>query len=234
MSPEIIRLLILSSLFLLLFASAEWFYHRLKLEAEYTRKYVHVVTGLLTLLFPVMLTNHLWVMLICGSFLLILLLSLKFSFLPSINAIKRFTLGSVLYPVAVYFSFYVYSLHQDASQGSRIWFYLPVLVMAFADPVASLSGRKWPKGVYRIGNETKTLTGTMFFFVVALLVCAIIQLLLSGTASFSPVLWIFFVLIAMATAGIEAISKKGVDNLSIPLTALAVMQLAYQNWGLFK
>ena len=97
---------ILTGYFLVLFGSAEILYHYFKIQAEYTRKYVHIGTGLLTLLFPILFSSHWSVLIICAAFLLLLVTSLKFNLLKSINAIGRFTLGSVMYPIVVYICFF--------------------------------------------------------------------------------------------------------------------------------
>src|SRR4051794_39802502 len=103
-----IPVLWLAAAFLLLFAAAEIIYRRGGVKAEYTRKMVHIGTGLLTLLFPLYLNEAWQVILLCSSFLLILILSLKFNWLPSINKVGRKTAGSWLYPIVVVFTFLFY------------------------------------------------------------------------------------------------------------------------------
>src|ERR1700741_4724092 len=101
MSKDIINTIILACSFLALFGLAEFIYHTFKVRAELTRKLVHFGTGILTLLFPVMLNNHWLVLFLCGSFALILMVSLKFNLLKSINAIDRKSHGSISYPISV-------------------------------------------------------------------------------------------------------------------------------------
>ena len=108
MSWNLINTIILAGVFLVLFASAEWMYHIKKVRVEMTRKYVHLMTGLLTMFFPPMIGNHWLVLFLCGSFLVILLVSLQFNLLPSINAVKRKTQGSLLYPVIVYCCYFLF------------------------------------------------------------------------------------------------------------------------------
>jgi hypothetical protein len=93
---------ILTGLFLALFGSAEILYHFFKVQAEYTRKYVHFFTGLFTLFFPVIFLSHWSVMIICTSFLLLLVICLKYKLLKSINSVNRFTLVSVMYTIIIY------------------------------------------------------------------------------------------------------------------------------------
>ena len=136
MLPYITSPLVLGLCFLALFGLAEFLYHKQKVKAEITRKIVHVGTGLLTLLFPIFLHDQWQVLFLCTAFLLILLASLQFKLLPSINSIDRVSHGSILYPVAVYGCYLAYSY---ADKG-LFFFYLPILTLAICDPLAALIG----------------------------------------------------------------------------------------------
>lgn len=217
MSKDIINTIYLALSFLALFGLAEVLYHYMKVKAELTRKLVHFGTGLLTLLFPVMLDNHWLVLLLCGSFAVILIASLRFNMLRSINAIDRISAGSICYPVAVYLCYLGY----DHFNGKHIYFYLPVLALAICDPVAALTGKKWPVGKYRIGSDNKTMMGSTMFFVSCFLLSLGLFLLMEEAFNATVVLTSFTIALICAIA--EALSPKGFDNLSIPLTALGIM-----------
>ena len=58
MNNELINVRDTCILVSLLFAIAEAGYHFLKIKPEWTRKFVHLGTGLLALLFPVMLKSQ--------------------------------------------------------------------------------------------------------------------------------------------------------------------------------
>lgn len=212
MKQEIFAPLWLACCFLALFALAEWLYHWRKVAAEWTRKLVHTGTGIITLLFPVFLHSHWQVLFLCGSFLIILLASLRFSLLPSINGIDRFSVGSILYPVAVYGCFLIF---QFAEKG-LIVFYLPVLILAICDPVAAFAGKRFPFGAYRIGGCRKTCSGSCAFLIAAVLVTAITAYIFDNTGpvfSGHPGL---LTLIPLCATFSEAIGVRGWDNVTIP------------------
>ncbi|OJV22685.1 MAG: hypothetical protein BGO21_05895 [Dyadobacter sp. 50-39] len=214
---EIIQPLLLACCFLALFALAELLYHFGKIRAEWTRKIVHIGTGLLTLLFPVVLTSHWQVLFLCSSFLVILLASLKFGWLPSINAIDRFSYGSILFPVIVYLLFLVY---QMAGRGLII-FYLPILILAICDPVAALAGKRFPFGRYRIMGCGKSATGSLAFFTSALLVTVVaIPALGAPLPGAFPAL-----LISLAATAAEGVGVKGMDNFTIPASVVSSLCL---------
>ncbi len=221
MNTDLLHYIILSGAYIILFATAEILYHKFKVQAEYSRKVVHIGSGLLTMLFPVLFSSHWWVLGICSSFVLLLFVSLKFNLLRSINAIDRKSHGSILYPVAVYMSFlsYDYMCSKTGTQ-SYFWFYQPVLVMALADPAAAIFGKKFPKGVMDINGDRKTITGFIAFMIVSFLVTGILLHLLNA-----PIMGVhlYFLLLVSITTGItELFTTKGSDNIFIPLVAILV------------
>jgi phosphatidate cytidylyltransferase/phytol kinase len=216
MTKEIYTALLLALAFLVIFGLAEIGYHFLRIKAEYTRKFVHIVSGLLTLTFPLLLTNQWLVLGLCVSFAGLLLGSMALGFLPSINAVDRFTLGSLAYPTAVYGTFLVYSYYQ-----SLLYFYYPILTLAICDPVAALVGRKtgWKK--YSVANEHKSLSGSIAFFCAAICLGLILVPSLGFSLAF-PVFSAVF-LVAILSAFTEGVSPKGLDNITIPAIVLIVL-----------
>jgi dolichol kinase len=211
---DVIHTLLLSLFFLALFATAEILYHYFSVKAEYTRKLVHVGTGLLTFLFPQFLSSHWWVLLLCASFALILIGSLKFNFLPSINAVERKTWGSLCYPLAVYTCFVVSVWHNN-----NAFFYLPILILAVSDPLAALVGKRLNWFPYRVFSQSKSVGGSFAFFTSAILLCSLpISILgLEGLSIGASLLLAF-----IGTCS-EALSTKGYDNLVMPWVVVVVL-----------
>ncbi len=218
MNENIINTGILAGSFLVLFALAEIMYHYMHIKVELTRKTVHFGTGILTLLFPVMLHNHWLVLFLCSSFALILIVSLKFNLLKSINAIDRKSAGSICYPVSVYLCYLVYEHYGYA----YYFFYLPILTLAICDPIAALCGKTWPLGKYKVGNDHKTLMGSSMFFLSSFIL-SVFLVLYSGGFSFGISLILLCFIFAALTTFVEAISKNGYDNISIPIMSLIIL-----------
>lgn len=222
MSTETLNTLILAVSFLLLFLFAEILYHLFKIKVELTRKLVHTGTGLLTLLFPVMLHNQWLVLLLCSSFAIILILSFRFDVLKSVNAIQRESVGSLAYPVAVYGCYLAFIYFDE----QRMYFYLPILVLAVCDPVAALTGKKWPWGRYYNGKDYKTLVGSFLFLLSAWLIS-------SALFYFSGIEWSMLqelsagFIIALVSSFAEAFSRKGYDNITIPAAVLLGLMIVH-------
>jgi dolichol kinase len=215
---ELINMAIYAGSFLALFGIAELLYHYAKVYVEITRKVVHIGTGLITLSFPLFLTTHWSVLILTVSFVAILAISKKFNLLKSINGISRSSRGSILYPIIIYVTYWIFTIFDDV-----LFFYLPILILAICDPIAALTGKKWPRGKYKIFQETKTLMGSTCFFISCLILTMsfVIPLRDNWLEIICVTLFISFI-----TTLVEAASQKGWDNLFIPLTVTASLLLS--------
>lgn len=218
MSKDIVNTIILSALFLTLFGLAELLFHKFKVKVELTRKLVHFGTGLLSLLFPFMLGNHWLVLFLCASFAIILVLSLKFNFLKSINAIERESVGSIAYPVSVYCCYLAF----DHFNHQYIYFYLPILILAICDPVAALCGKRWPLGKYKIGKDYKTMMGSCMFFLSAFVLIIFLSYFNNDGIETTTLIYKSAFIAFISTVS-EAFSRKGYDNLTIPASVLIAL-----------
>ncbi len=226
MNPDVLILLKLSAAFLTLFAVAEFLYHRTGVPAEHTRKIVHAGTGFLTLLFPLTLQHPWQVAVLCGSFLALLLITMRTGWLPSVNAVPRKTWGSALYPLIVLSVFWFYSFMRARAAGCNplLYFYLPVLILAVCDPLAALVGQRASR---RSGAnaEGKTWAGSFAFFQSALLISALVLFLCCGVFVHVGRTIGTAGALAMCTTLAERWSSRGWDNFTIPAVAAACLYL---------
>ncbi len=236
---EIISLGIYGGAFLVLFGLGELLFHLAKFPVEITRKVVHLGTGLICLTFPSFLGSHWSVLILTIAFFLLLIFSMKWGVLKSINSVNRKTAGSFLFPLSIYVTYWAFSLiglsdfdgndllsHQVNGSswynGAVIYYYLPILILSVSDPAAALVGKKWRLGKYKIMGTTKTLIGSLGFLVSSFIISA--SFIYNLDINRSSILLVAFV-IAISTTIVEAISQKGLDNLLIPLTTIVVLFL---------
>jgi phytol kinase len=214
-----LNMFILSGLFLVLFSMGEIGFHALNIQGEFTRKFVHAGTGILTMLFPMMLDSHWYVLALCASFGLILQFSLKFNLLKSINAVNRVTNGSILYPIIVYLIFLFYT----SQNGEKIFFYLPILTMAFCDPMAALIGKKYGVKKYQIGTDTKSYLGSCAFLLTSIPLTFACYWFTYQTIDFK--LMNLTISVGITAMLAEALSSKGFDNFSIPASVAGILYM---------
>jgi len=201
-----------------IFAVAEALRKYAHIKIEATRKFVHISAGLITLSFPYLFTSHVSVLVLSAGFLFLLLLSQRYHFLDSVNAIRRRSFGSLAYPVIIYVCFWMY-LQKD----NLLFYYLPLIIFIISDPLAAFVGMKTKWIPYRLGKDAKTVAGSLAFLVSSFLLAGGVlvvyeQLPFASVVSCS-------LLLAAGTTLAEAVSPWGLDNLFIPLSALVILHL---------
>ncbi|MCC6721938.1 MAG: phosphatidate cytidylyltransferase [Bacteroidia bacterium] len=222
---DFLYFLIISISGLILFTITELMYHRLKVDAEITRKTAHVGSGLISLLFPVYIHNQWLVLLICGFFQLLLILSRNYGFLKSINAVPRKTYGSIAYPIVIYLVYLIWyytERNSGITNNTYIYYFLPIIIMAICDPAAALVGKFYP--IYKFKKFNKSIGGSIAFWIISFFI-TVVFLFKSAIFNQLDIIWVS-VFIATTSTVTELYSKKGFDNLLIPFAVLLAMYIA--------
>jgi dolichol kinase len=141
-------------------------------------------------------------------------------FLQSINAIGRDSYGSITYPVSVYGTF-LFARYAYPGEAQAAFYYIPILTLAICDPLAALTGKRFPWKPFKVGEGFKTWTGTLAFFVSSTVLNFILLETLSETSSVSCL--VISLALGLVTAAAEAVSRKGLDNLSVPAAAIGLL-----------
>ncbi len=133
---------------------------------------------------------------------------------PILDEVGRPTVGAPLFPVAV-------ALTYAGAGGDRVVFAIPILILAVADAAAALAGRRFGRIRYR-GPGGKSLEGSAAFYASALGCTALPLGLFSDLAPISIAL--VSINVALLATLAEALSRRGLDNLTVPLTALLLLR----------
>ena len=218
MPPEIASdvpyALIISGAILLLFVSAEVLRRKAGIPTEYTRKLTHVGAGAIVIGFPWMLTSPVVVGVLALGFTAILVAGRVLGLLTCVHDIDRTTGGAYYYPLAVFGTFWL-------ADGNPLLYCVPIAVMAVADTVAALVGRKTGEIRYRVMDNSRSLEGSLSFFGLALLIL-LVGMGIAGQPSWPAMLIVALVAAVLCTAT-EAISVRGADNLFIPYACFLVL-----------
>lgn len=216
MNKQLLWLLVFLGLLLLLIIISELLHRRLNWKPEQSRKFLHVSGGMMCLFFPSLFSSNWWVLSLATVAFVILLITYKRKMLPSVHLTKRYSVGSVLFPVPVYLCFLCAQL-----KGNDLFFYLPVSLLAIADTVAEAGGNKWGHLTKSFFNGQKTLAGSFSFLVSAIIICAI----LLGPVYHLPLQDALFIgsLIILFSTIAELVTLHGWDNLSMPAVTLAIL-----------
>lgn len=208
---------IYSVLYLTLFGFTELLYHKFKVDVEYTRKVVHVCTGLIALTFQVYLDEIWQVAILTLSFLGLFALSEKKKWFKSITSIKRKSSGSWLFAIVVILCFWL------SKEWTFEFYYLPILILSISDPMAALIGKKTRFYPVKIFGQLKTIGGTIAFFITTITLIfgfKVIAPFIFNGLTFPTYTWFFIISLALVSSFAELFSTKGWDNLTVPVSII--------------
>lgn len=211
---ELLPAVFLALGYLLLFACAEALHRFAKVPVEWSRKFMHVAGGLLSLLLPVLFSTPYVVLALAAAFGGLLWGTRRLGLMHSVHAVSRTSQGSVLFPIPIFICFLLMYW-----RGYPALFYVPVLILTIADPLAFAVGTRWPWRPYRLGSSVKTGSGSGAF---ALAAFVLSMAYLSRVHPLS-VAFGYSLALCVVTALTEALSDYGFDNLTVPLAAAAVL-----------
>ncbi|HVX58855.1 MAG TPA: hypothetical protein VG964_03970 [Candidatus Saccharimonadales bacterium] len=108
---------------------------------------------------------------------------------------------------------------------TKVVFALALLNVSLADSSAALIGKKYGKNWrYRIFSQEKSVIGTMTFWLVSLCVSAICLIFARDQMQFSNYVELIIIMPPILAA-LENFSLLGLDNLTVPLAAIALVNL---------
>jgi len=189
------------------------------LGCELRRKALHIGTGLAALSFPYLLTQPWMVVAAFGAVAGWMTCVRRIGYL-------RCRFGGVLHDAGreshgeLYFAVALAWL-LIADRVAPFQYVVPLLILTISDAAAAIVGRARPIGRFMIFGNRKSVSGSAAFLVTAF---AITWTILSAGTAWSP--WqvlLVSVATAVATAVIEAVSVKGLDNLGVPLVAWLIL-----------
>jgi dolichol kinase len=177
-----------------------------------SRKILHIMTGNIAFLLPVFQTKEIMAFLAAGPFIL-------FTFLMSphspIKSIKGRTsaaghgMGLVYYAISWTILAYVFFDHMEIIA-------IGIFAMSFGDGFASLLGTNFGKRKYKIVGDEKSYLGSFFMFVFTLIMMIVALIYFGVEVTIAKLLVLPF--IALVAVLVEAITPKGLDNISVPFT----------------
>ncbi|MEX1140381.1 MAG: DUF92 domain-containing protein [Bacteroidota bacterium] len=186
---------------------------------EFSRKFIHISVGILAAFTPVLFTVPLLPILLAMLFIGVNGIALKMGLLPGIHSIDRPSYGTVYFPIA-FLLLLVFFWYREPMIIT-----LSMLVLALADSGAAIVGESLKKSTqYRLTSDRKSIEGSIAMALVSFVV------LLTGL-TFSMDMELIPMEYVIACAGVgsvvatacEAISSRGLDNLSIPLSIAFVL-----------
>ncbi|WP_019506593.1 diacylglycerol/polyprenol kinase family protein [Pleurocapsa sp. PCC 7319] len=177
-------------------------------DPELTRKIVHIGSGNVILLawwLDISTEVIVSAAIIAAA---IALTSYIIPILPSIESVGRKSLGTLFYAISI--GILTACFWQDSPQYTAIG----ILTMAWGDGMAAIIGQRFGKHTYQVGQITKSWEGSLAMAIASFLVTGLILWLVEGN---SWETWSISLVVALVATLLEAFSKLGIDNLTVPL-----------------
>lgn len=176
---------------------------------EIIRKVVHIGVGNVILL-AWWLQVPTWLGVAASIlFSAIAFLSYHLPIFSSINGVGRKSLGTFFYAI----SFGVL-IAWFWTIGQPHYAVLGILIMTWGDGLAALVGQRFGRHPYILWGMQKSWEGSLAMALISYGVSSLILLSIQGAIWQT---WIISLAIALVSTGLEAFSKYGIDNLTVPL-----------------
>lgn len=185
---------------------------RLGYSPEITRKIVHIGAGHVILPAWWFMLPAWMGMTAAVVFAGVALISYRLPILPGINSVGRRSWGTFFYAVSI-----GVLMGWCWPRGYPHFGVIGILIMCWGDGLAALVGQRWGHHGYEVWGETKSWEGSMTMAIASALVVL-------GVLGWYGVSWSLVVIalgVAIAATLLEAGSKYGIDNLTVPIGATA-------------
>lgn len=189
---------------------------------EVSRKFIHIMLGNWWFIAMYFFTNIWYALFVPASFVVINYLSYKKNLIKVMEREEQDGFGTVYYALALF----ILTLVTFGIMKKPILGLVPTLVMAYGDGLAAVIGKTIKSKKYKLSDTKKSFAGSVTMFVIS-------TLLIGGYLWFthSAVFWqtahwpLIAVLMGFAITAIEAVSGKGWDNITVPLSTLVILIL---------
>lgn len=182
------------------------------LHPEFARKSIHIAAGLLLAALPIFMTRPQIFLTNIGFLVGVLVLTGWLKIFKAVHAVKRWTIGEFLYPIA---GASIALFYDDL----RVYT-VSITMLALADGMAGLVGRQFGGKGYRVWGGTKSLAGNLAFFATAVFVLSAFVFVFMPDAS--NYVWISVLGASSLLTIIEATFGGGFDNLAVPFATAII------------
>lgn len=181
-----------------------------KLGKEASRKFIHIMLGNWWFI-AMHFFNNVWTAaFVPATFVIINYLSYKKDLIKVMERDEESKdgLGTVYYALSLLIlSIITFGILKRPDLGL-----IPILVMAYGDGLAAVIGKKIKSKKYNIGKTQKSIAGSLTMFIISLIAVSIYLIYIGSGLWFAKA-----VIMSIVITIIEAISVKGLDNITVPM-----------------
>lgn len=182
------------------------------------RKIVHVGVGVMVLASPFIFTSNIPPIILAAFFFCLNFFAIKYNLLQSIHGTERVSYGTVYFPMTFMILSYFY-------WDQPVIFISAMCILTFSDTLAASIGQT-SSNKLDIWHDEKSLRGMGTMFISSFIFVAFVLFLFHGNLFTLPEILIIAMITGVGATVGEAVSSRGSDNLSAPLTTALLLDLA--------
>ena len=208
---NVIGLIVASIYILVIFLTSKLFKKKGK---EVTRKYIHIMLSNIWFISLAFFDNFIIAAILPMLFVIINSLSYKYNLIKIMEREdKKEGIGTVYYAISL-------------TILSLVTFYIDkpilalpgILIMGYGDGLAAVVGQSIKSKSFNIFGSTKSIAGSTTMFIVSLIISVLIFAFIGVDYLIGK-----SILIAFIATILEAISVKGLDNITVPIIITAIV-----------
>lgn len=205
-----------------MYAIMEFGYLFRKYDAYVFRAFSHFYIGGLVVIHPISMRLFPYIEIVVFSVVAMLILAYKNGRMRSAIRTKKHLWGSIFFALGLYITFTLWRLRGNTS---FLYYYLPVMIMIYADQMASILGRLIPYRQYKVGSGYKTLTGVITFFTIGIILSFIFISYNRFDSGMSNIV-LASVFVSLSGTLAEAFTAGKYDNITVPMASLLGIYIA--------
>tara|TARA_B100000900_G_scaffold405416_1_gene414977 strand:+ start:27 stop:1505 length:1479 start_codon:yes stop_codon:yes gene_type:complete len=185
------------------------------LSPEENRRLIHTTIGIIMSFSTIIFSSKFFPSFLAIAFVFFNIIAFKSKVLSGIHSQKRKSYGTIYFPLSYFIVSYLF---WEKNQFAI----LCLLILAISDPIAAQIGSmKSSTWKFKVWHDYKTINGTIAFFISSILILVIGNVFI---LKYNLIDSISFILITAIFATISEItSKRGTDNISIPIISILFM-----------
>ena len=181
---------------------------------EASRKFLHIMVGNIAFLLPIFQTKEIMAFIAAGPFIFLTFLMSPYTPIKSIRgktSAAGHGMGLVYYSITWTILAYLFF-------DNMVVIAIGILAMSYGDGFASIIGLKFGKEKYNIFGDEKSYIGSLAMFVFTFITMIVALFYYNISITFYVILGLGF--ISFISAIVEGLTPKGLDNFTVPFTAV--------------
>ncbi len=193
-----------------------------KKGTEFSRKFIHIMLGNWWFIAMYFFTNVWFAMFVPITFVIINYISYKKNLIKVMERDKQDGIGTVYYAIALLILTIVsFGIYKEPLLGL-----IPNLIMSYGDGLAGVFGKLIKSKKFKLSSSKKSYAGSFTMFIITTLLLGIYLATKHGKVFWETTHWtLITVMMAYCITAVEAISGKGRDNITVPISTLMMLIL---------